>query len=95
MVVIRSKIEKFDQFESEHSASLDSESSDSNESPFSSVHHHLPPRCHLPRSLQLALVQTGASGMQVASGGQGDSDHPPAPSYVRVARRGASGTVAH
>ena len=68
-------IEKCDQSESEHSASLDSESSDSNES-HSSVHHHLPnppSRCHLPRSLQLALVQVGASGEQVACGGQGDS----------------------
>ena len=26
---------------------------------------------------------------------QGDSDHPPPPSHVRVARGGASGTVAH
>ena len=63
--------------------------------PFSSVHHHLfhpHPHCHLPRSLQLALMQIGASGVQVACGGQGDSDHLPAASHVRVARGDASGT---
>ena len=40
--------------------------------PSSFVHHHLPhllppSRCHLPRSLQLALVQVGASGEQIAT----------------------------
>ena len=63
--------------------------------PSSFVHHHLPhhhPRCHPPRSLLLALVQVGASGEQVACGGQGDRDHPSAPSHVRVARGGASRT---
>ena len=89
-------IEKYDQSESKHSVSLYSESIDSNESSSSSsVHHNLPPpppRCHLPRSLQLALVHVGASGEQVACGGQGDSDHPQALSHVRVARGGASGT---
>ena len=86
-------IVKCNQSESEHSASLDSESSDSNESTSYYVHYHLPhPRCHLPSSLQLSLVQVGASGEQVVGGGQGDSDHPPAHSHVRVARDGASGT---
>ena len=88
-------IEKCDQSESEHSASLNFESSYSNESPSSSVHRRLPQppsRCLLPRSLQLALVQLGGLGEQVACGGQGDSDHPPAPSHVRVARGGVSGT---
>ena len=35
--------------------------------PSFSIHHHLPhphPRCHLPRSRQLALVQVGAPGVQ-------------------------------
>ena len=60
----------------------------------SSLYHQLPPpppRCHLPRSLQLALVHVGASEEQVACGGHGDSDHPSAHSHVRVAKDGASG----
>ena len=64
-------IEKYDQSESVHSASLNYKSSDSNESPSSSVHHrlhHRHPGCHLPGCHQLALVQVGASGEQVACG---------------------------
>ena len=61
--------------------------------PSSTVNHHLlhppSPRCHPPRSLQLALVQVGVSGEQVACGGQDDSHHPPALSRVRMARGGA------
>jgi len=80
-----------------HSASLDSESSYPNESASSSVHHRLPPRyppscSHLPRSLQLALVQVDAPWERVACRGHGDTDHPSAPRHVRVARSGASGT---
>ena len=49
-------IEKGDQSESEHCASLNSESSDSKKSPSTFLHHNLPPppprppHCHLPRS---------------------------------------------
>ena len=50
---------------------LDSESSDSNESLSSSEHYrrsprYHPPRSHLPRSLQLAVMQVDAAGEQVA-----------------------------
>ena len=37
-------------------------------------------------------MQVGASGGQVPCAGQGDSDQPSAPSHVRVARDGVSGT---
>ena len=59
-------IEKYNQPESKHSASLDYE--------------------------LLALVQVGASGEQVACGGQGDSHHPSAPNHVRMARGGVPRT---
>ena len=51
-----------------------------------------PPRSFLPRSLQLTVVQVGASCEQVECSGQGDCDHTPAPSHIRVARDGASMT---
>lgn len=58
--------------------------------PLTSVHYHLPPPPHpphpthssLPCSLQLALMQVDASEEQVPCDGQGDSDHPQAPSHV-------------
>lgn len=40
---------------------------------------------HLPCSFQLALVQVDVSVEQVVCGGQGDSDHPLAPSHGGVA----------
>ena len=61
--------------------------------PCSSVHRHLfpyPPCVHSPRPVQLALVLVGSSGEQVACGGQGDSNRPPVPNHVRVARGAAS-----
>ena len=59
--------------------------------PSSFVHHHLLPHFHLPRSLLLALVQVDALGEQIVCGGQGNSDHPPTPSHVRVVTCGALG----
>ena len=64
--------------------------------PSSFAHHHLPPphplpHSHLPCSLLLALVQVDALGDQVVCGGQGDSDHSPAPSHVRVVTGGTLG----
>ena len=86
-------IEKYYMLESGHSASLYSESSDSNKSSLLLYTSSYPSTSlSSSRSLLLGLVQVGASGEQVACGGQGDWDHPPAPSQVRVARCEASGT---
>ena len=78
--------------ESKYSAS---ESSDSDESSLLLAHHHLPPphplpHCHLPRSLLLALMQVDALGVreQVVCGGQGNNNHPPAPSHVLLVTGG-------
>ena len=60
-------------------------------SPSSSAHHHLlltHPHFHY---LQLALVQVDALGEQAVCGVQDDSDHPPDPSHVPMARDDTTG----
>ena len=56
------------------------------------VNHHLSHSLHPhpPHSLQLGLVKVDALREQTVCGAQGNSDHPPAPSHVLLAKGGAS-----
>ena len=83
-------IEEYDQSELVHSASLDSESSDSNESPLLFCTSSSP-----SSSSSFSLSSSPLSSAGPGTGrcvGRADCDHPPAPSHVRVARGGVSRT---